>query len=602
MKYSYPAGLVLAALSSSAFAAEPLKADTLVVTASRLQQPLDRALADVSVITREQIERSGATSLPALLQQLPGVEISQNGGLGSVSSIFLRGANSNQTVVLIDGVRVGSATTGGAALERLNLDQIERVEVLRGPSSSLYGADAIGGVVQLFTRKGSQMNAKVALGNKGYRELSAGLAGGSSTTRANVSISGVRTNGDSATNEHVAFGAFNADRDAYRNLGVAAAFSHEWVEGHDLTASINASRGETHFDGSFPEPASFDYLAKQRLESAQLTSTNQLAQGWRSRLQWGESKDRFETPYSNQTDLFETRQRQLSWQHDFTLSNGTFSVIADHLRQEVESSTHYVTSERTIKGVAAVLQQRQDAFSWQGSIRRDSNSQFGAHTSGGFGVGYQLAQGWQVRGGWATAFKAPTFNDLYWPGFSNPNLKPEKARNVDVAVDYRQGADRLGLTAYRNRVRDMIAIDPATFEIANLQRADLRGTTVEFGTKLAGLDVSGSLDWQRPENEQTGKWLPRRAKRHGALRVAGEAQGARWQVEWLASGQRFDDVANANRLGGYGLVNLGVDMPIAQDLTLGARLNNIADKRYELARGYNPQGRGGFISLNYQLK
>ncbi|WP_137937561.1 TonB-dependent receptor [Chitinivorax sp. B] len=601
MKHHQLAGLFTVTFSVTSFAVTS-STEPIVVTAARLPQPVAKALADISLISRDQIERSGASSVPELLRQLPGVEVSQNGGLGAISGVFLRGANSNQTVVLIDGVRVGSATSGGAALERLNLDQIERIEVLRGPSSSLYGADAIGGVIQLFTRKGTTASARILLGNEGLSELSAGLAGGSAATRANLNVSHVYTKGISATNDRIESGAFNPDRDGYRNLGLAAGVTHEWREGHDIAATLNASRGEVHYDGSYPDPADSDYRARQQLASAQLTSTNQLAAGWRSRVQVGQSKDRYENLYIAQNDLFETMQRQLTWQQDIDITGGVFSVVADHLCQEVTSNTRYDVSTRTVKGLAAMLQQRMGKLSWQASVRRDRNSQFGGHSTGGAALGYEFGEGWQARAAWAKAFKAPTFNDLYYPGFNNPNLKPENSRNAELALSYRKGVNRFGLTTYRNRVVDMIAIDPFTFDIGNIQRANLRGSTMELGTRIAGFELAGNVDWQQPKNIETGKLLPRRAKRHGSIRIASDMEGARWQVEWLASGERYDDVANTQRLAGYGLLNLGVDVPLARGVVLGARVNNVADKRYELARGYNQSGRGGFVSLSYQLK
>jgi vitamin B12 transporter len=270
------------ALAQGSAAPVPQRLDPLSVTATRGLQPTVDLLADVTVIDRDEIARAGVQSLAELLQRQPGTEIVQNGGPASVSGVFLRGASTTQTLVLVDGIRLTSSTTGSTALEAIPLDQIERIEVLRGPASSLYGADAIGGVIQVFTRRGTEdFSANVAAGYGTYstRTVTGGVSGSAGPLRVSVQGGATKSAGFNAIVNPSNF-SFNDDPDGYDNANISAYAALPWADGQQLTAQYFRNRLNAQFDGG---PGSDDRTITT-LETWQVASRNRLAPFWVSLL------------------------------------------------------------------------------------------------------------------------------------------------------------------------------------------------------------------------------------------------------------------------------------------------------------------------------
>ncbi len=607
---SLPVLIVTAMLSAAARAQEapgkPLPLEPVVVTGARAAQPLGEALADVTVIGAEEIARSGVQGLAALLQRQPGVEIVQNGGPGSVSGALLRGANRGQALVLIDGLRAGSASDGAASLEAIPLDQVERIEILRGPASSLYGADAIGGVIQVFTKRaqgaGIVPNATVGYGTYDTGALAAGVAGASESVRYSIQAGGRQSEGFNAIVDPRNV-SYNPDRDGYSTANATANGAWTWAAGQDLAGQFFYSRLNAQYDGS----AEFDDRTITTVETWSVTSRNALSDHWTSALIAGEGIDDSVSQTAFGNFPYKTAQRQYTWQNDFVLPQGSLGVILERREEHLTTNTDFAVTQRNTNSATGVYQLRRAALSLQANVRNDDSNQYGDKTTGGLALGYVLSPAWRITAGAGTGFKAPSFNDLYYPGFSNPGLVPETSKNVEVgayfSASYAEVRWEARVIGYRNRVSDLIVFAcDASFVCLpqNIAAATLEGVTLGLDLAWRQTRIVASLDLQDPTDDATGKLLPRRAREHGAIRVLQQAGPAQLGVEFVASSRRYDDAADVRALGGYGIVDLTLEWPFAKGWSLLVRGDNVFNRNYQLAADYSTGGATVYAAIRWQ--
>jgi vitamin B12 transporter len=596
-------GAALALAFSPVFAdTTPADQATVVVTATRQATRADELLADVSVLTRDDILRSGNTTLEQVLSHVAGLEFAANGGPGTNSSLFIRGANAAHTLVLIDGLRVGSASSGDVALSRIPLDLVDRIEILRGPASSLYGADALGGVIQVFTKRGADVpgfTASAGIGTDATYAASAGLAGGDNTFSWNLQLGQSDTDGFSAIRNPANF-AYNPDRDGFRNRHFGANLAWRPAAGQEYGLNLLQDNGLSGYD-SYPRTAKFEN--DQDLGAFSLYARNRLAPNWTSTVRLGRSTDDSTSLQNGQpSSIFRTDQDQIAWQNDFKLPVGQALLAAEYLHQSLSTTTAYPVTERTIRSLLAGWNGRIDNHLLQFNLRRDENSQFGGQSTGYAGYGYQFAPEWRAGISYGTAFHAPSFNQLYYPdtgfGGGNANLKPERAKNVELSLNWERGLQRAGMVVFRNKVTDLINNWPPE----NVGKAVLEGVSFSYDGTLAGWDLGASLDLQRPRDEVTGHHLARRADQQLKLRTSHTVGAWRYGGEWQLVGRRYDDAANLVRLGGYGLLNAFADYRIDRDWSLFVRANNLFDKRYELANDFATQRANLFVGVRYGVK
>ncbi len=574
----------------------------LFVTASRSEQPLTDLLADVTLIGPEEIARAGPGGLTALLQRQPGIELVTNGGPGSTSGVFMRGANTAQTLVLVDGLRVSSSTTGTTPLEAIPLDQIDHIEILRGPASSLYGADAIGGVIQIFTRRGGgpfAANAGAGYGTYNTSSFYGGVSGngGDGAWRYALQAGHRQSDGFNAIFNPKNF-SYNPDRDGYRNDNVGGSLSFRFAPEQEISAQAFRSRLNAQFDAG----PGFDDRTVTTVESYSIASRNRLTAFWTSELSAAETRDDSNSVTGFGPSRFLTRQRLYSWQNELMPGYGRLTVLAERREERIDSDTAFDVTSRNTNSVVGIYQLHGGPQLAQASLRRDDSSQFGARTTGTLAYGYAVAEGLRATASFGTAFKAPTFNDLYFPGFSNPELRPETARNAELALRYSGDALSAGLVVYRNRVRDLIVFEcDANFNCApqNVANATLEGVTAEFGGHVGEFSAKGSLDLQKPTDDSNGFLLPRRARRHTAFSLMWDTGPLRVGAEVVASSERFDDAANTRRMGGYALLNLTAEYRFGNRWTIFARLDNALDKHYELAADFNTAGANAFVGVRW---
>lgn len=597
--------------------------ETIVVTATRQAMRANELLSDVSVIERADIEKAGALeTLGELLSREGGVEFSALGSPGASSSVYIRGANAGHTLLLIDGVRVGSATMGVPTFSALPLAQIERIEILKGSASSLYGSDAIGGVIHVITRRGSgpvQIGADASVGSYGTHEANASVSGQADALRYSLSLGAVGSDGFNAiSNPDNPY--FDADADGFRRQSATAQVSVDVAPGHELGAQAFYSRNRNDYDGFYYDSlwnpvAAYDFRSQTTVESYAVHMKNRLTANWTSLLRIGRSIDDSQDHDSPTTRSdFRTVQDQLVWQNDIQLPVGSLLLAAETLTQRVDASATYTENKRTIDSLLAGWTGNLGGHRLQLNVRRDRNSQFGTETTGGAAYGYQMSEAWRARLALSTGFKAPSFNDLYFPddpamGGGNPNLKPESSFNREIGLNYEQGPASASLTLYRNEIDDLIqwaADDPSNkyspWHPMNVSQARLEGLTLNGRYQWRDVTLRGSFDLQNDKDETTGKYLVLRARQHGTLGFDHVLGRLRWGADVLASGARYDDPANTKRLGGYATVSLYADYRLDHGLTLFAKAGNVFDKAYALREDYATAGRTVFVGLRYQPK
>jgi vitamin B12 transporter len=609
--YQFRAALCLGVSLAFAGSVQAQTDDAVVVTASRVEQQIKDAIPNTTVITQSEIKASGATDLPSLLRGNAGVELSQNGGLGSVSSLFLRGGNSAHTLVLIDGVRIESATTGTTPLEHIMLDDVERIEIVRGNVSALYGSGAMGGVVQIFTRSGAGApgaTLEAVAGSRGTQRLGASYASRTDDTRLALAASETSTRGFSAIDPNYAPAA-NPDRDGYRNASVSGQLARRLAAGHEVGLRYYRSEGKTDYDNPFGATLQETNRTDTTLQNLSAYLDNRVTDAWRSRLTVAEGRDNSDDLTDGQPNpfgsRFDSRNRQITWQNDLTPAQGqVLTASAERLAQDLSSDTAYTGTSRTVESVALGYNGRLGAHALQAGTRRDRYSDVGAASTGLLGYGYELSEAWKLTALGSTAFRAPTFNDLYYPGFSNPALRPERSRSVEAGVQYAQGQRLLRAVMFRTRTRDLILFDPLTSVPVNVAHARVSGTELTYSaTYDGGWRARASLTVQNPLDEDTGRQLRKRAKSYLSGEVSREAGPWRLGGEVVSSASRPDaDVVTGApvTLAPYTVVNLSARYRVDRTLEGWARLENATDRRYQLAHGYNTPQRGVFLGVRWQ--
>lgn len=577
----------------------------VVVTATRIEQPVSEVIADVSVIDRQAIQRSGAVGVADLLSRYPGIQFQRNGGTGNTTSIYIRGTNTNHTAVYVDGVRIESQSgSGGFNWEALPLAHIDRIEILRGPAAAIYGSDAIGGVVQLFTRKGEAPFQPYA-----------GLGAGSyNTYQVNAGFSGVQEQWDyalGATKEKSkgfnVLKAANPDSDGYDSHSETAYLGLQINKDHKLAATLLQSKMDAQYDGyGYPGKVQDDHS----IHSVQTTGLNWSAQwtpDYKTKLLLTRSKDKYEDPtsfYQTQTQL-----RNDVFQNELSLDIHRFQATWERREDGLENS--YTTPENTSRsqnavalGYGLVLEQH----SLQLNTRHDKDSDFGDKTTTQAAYAYELNPAWQLRASAGSAFRVPTLYQRF-SAYGSSFLRPETSDNKELGLNFEQGYHSLSLVVYRNRVDNLIdyvdgkgACSSAYGCYANSSHVRLQGLTLSAATRYQGFNLSASYDRLDAKNTDTGKALGRRADNN--INGAVDTQWQDWQLgsEWQWVDKRFDDNNNTTVLPAFQLFNLWGQRQIDKDYSVLLRLNNVFDQSYQLANGYYTAGRNVFVGLQWQPK
>ncbi len=602
----------------------------IVVTASRSAELLTEVIGDVTVVGPDELQAAGKDSVAEILSRQPGVQFVNNGGPQTVTGVVLRGASPAHTLVLLDGMRINGSTSGTIGFPAIDPAMIERIEILRGTASSLYGSDAIGGVVNIITKKGTQDRPLSLWANAGYgtydtSRTSLGLSGAAQGWDYSASVSAANSRGFNGLRRHKADNspvpAYNADKEGYRSHAISGTLGYRWSEGHRI--GLTAYNGYTigDYDNEFTGNASAGATYRQQAYS--LTSSDRITAWWSSDLHLGFTKDGNENR-DNPPSMFSSFKRHYSWTNTFKPhTDHQIAILLERQEERVQASTLYDEDSRNTNAAALIYKGRINRIKTQASIRNDHYSGYGDQATGSLGIDLELTDTWQIGVAANTGFHAPTFNDLYYPldsyGFQgNPNLKPERSRNIEAHVRYQDQYTLASITVYRNRVRDLIngyVCDPAFRCTAqNVNQATLQGLTMTAAHTFGNTTIRGSADFLDPRNDDPlpanaayfgskaeGATLPQRARQVFHAGLEHHIQDLRLGAEYQYTGSRYADAANKVRLGGYSLVNLTAAYDFSKSLGVQVRWNNVLDKDYVLIDGYNTPGSNVFVNLSWRM-
>lgn len=577
---------------------EPQSLNPMVVTAALAPRTADETLASVTLLDEATLRRQDPTSVTDLFRGQPGVDVTSNGSFGKSSSVYLRGAGNESAALMIDGIRLRSATAGGAAWHYLDPRMFQRAEIVRGPRGSLYGADAVGGVVQLFAPEGEagdpQPSVSVGGGSFNTQRYSASLAGGSGGTRYYVAGSRFDTDGTPVRE--------GGDDKGYDNTSGLVRLAHTFENDAEIGVLALRARGSNEYDGG-----DMDFVQ----QVAGVYGEIPVSEMWRSRLTLSESRDELDNHQEASqwepagTSVLDTRTRTVRWQN--TLSLGLHELVAgaEYSEDKVSGTTDFDIDSRDNMAVFAQGLLDLAPFAVQASLRYDDNEAYGDEVTGSLALGYDLDDSHTLRASVGTAFRAPTFNDLYWPDSGNPQLDPETSETVELGVRGQYQRWYWDLAAYQTDLDDMIAwapTDSGLWAPQNIDKARLRGVELSGGAEVDDWTLAAALTYTDPENRSginAGNRIQRRASQ--SLRLDVDRELGDWSLggSWIAQGYRYDDAANQQRLPGFGLVNLRAGWDFAPMWSTRLTVENALDKEYETARDYINAGRAAFVSLHF---
>lgn len=612
---------VLTLATSPIFAADEPHIETTIVTATRTEQSVADILAPVTVFERADIERIQPNDLQELLSRAVGVSFVRNGGRGASTSLFVRGNQSNHTLVMIDGVRIGSATNGTPALTNLPPELIERIEIVRGSRSSLYGSEAIGGVINIITRKyhdtdGIQPMLQIGVGTQGTRKVLAAISGGNEQTQANISLLREETDGVDNTSSKAGVAG---DDDAFEQTAVNASFSHKINDKAELFAFYQNSQTESDYDNNC-RAGGVTYTCSPYTDGevsiANIRGEFRPLENWLLTLSAGESKDESTIDYHYvdpaavgvSGDTFDTTRRVYSLQNDWTI--GEHHVITagyERFLDHVESNLSYGEQSRANKAYFAQWQADFGRLNFTLGGRNDDNEQFGSNDTGNASVGFDITDALKVIASYGEGFNAPTFNDLYYPFYGVPTLEPETSENTELELRGNHQWGSWSVARFENDVDKLIQYNPATFGPDQIEGTEIKGWEFSVSSAIQEWNIDANVSLLDATDANSGLDLRRRADKQANLDV-----GREWQY-WSVSGSlrlvssRYEDTANTDELSGYGLVDGTVSYRVNEQVKLQLALKNIFDKEYVSARSFSfgdylSIGREAMFSITYTPK
>ncbi|MFK8329502.1 TonB-dependent receptor domain-containing protein [Pseudomonas sp. BJa5] len=595
-----------------------LKLPDTFISANRQVEDRTQTSAANSVFTRADIDRLQPSSVTDLLTRVPGVQVAPTGGRGSVPGIYIRGSKTAQSLVLVDGVRIANATSGDSGLQFLDIDQIERVEVLRGSRSAVYGSDAIGGVIQIFTRRsaeqGLQPRLRLGAGSNQTWQRSLGLSGGDQNTRFNLGASLDESAGIDWS--HTSYPS-DGDHDALRNKSLNLSLSHSFNDTLEAGLNLLDSRGRSEYDNPYGrfDPGTSQIFGQAPYTDFSVSSLGtylgaQLNDHWYSRLELShsENRDSKRDKLSDDSSDFNTYRDSASWQNDLTVNEQHSLMLgADGYQDRVHGSTDFDEDSRWNRAAFVQHRFKGEWFSTEVGLRRDQNQQFGGQNSWSGSLTLPVDARNDVLLSYTEGFRAPTFNDLYYPQYSNPDLKPERSKSYELQWRSQLSDDsRLETSLYRTDLRDAIIFGAGSIP-QNVASARINGFEAALHQQWFGWQSSLGLALIDPRDRDSGHTLARRARRTLNLDLDRQFDRLGLGASWQAVSSSYDDEANRKALGGYGLLGLRSSWTLNSEITLDLKVDNLLDKDYSRALysyegasyGYREEGRTWLLGITW---
>ena len=575
-------------------------ADPIVVTATRIPTRYNLLIPDVTVVDQEKIQDySPAEQITDVLANQPGITVRQNGSLGSSTSVNIRGATGAQNILLIDGLRINAAGDGTQPWAFIPMPQIGRMEIVRGPTSSSYGSDAIGGVIQLFTRKGEgpmKFYADAGYGTYNTSSETVGVEG--SVEGLSYSAYGSNTHSTGFPTYTASSSSYNPNASPYTNTSASGNLAYTIAAGQEI--GVKALWGNGQAASTESNTSMWTNYSSMNVLSAY--TKNKIIDEWTSLIRVGSTQNNSTFVYSNNGKyVANTTQKQAQWQNDLKLPIGNALLAYEFLNTSLVASEQYSGTSRNINSVQGGWNADVGNHLLQANIRNDNNSQFGNAVTGSVGYGYFIVPSLRGTVSWGTGFQAPTFDQLYYPGYAdwmtgqiqykgNPNLQPVKSQNTDIGLRYSDGEHSAGVVYYYNNIKNLIAYtsDLSTFE--NVGHANIQGVTTTYDGRIYGLNLFGSVDYQNAVNSDpaqagtgNGQVLAFRPHVFGSLSVEKQMNRGKLGVQMQAQGnqQSAPGTVNNAAVAGYSIFNLYGDVKLYKDVSLFARLNNLFDRQYQ---------------------
>lgn len=567
--------------------------DPIVVTATLGPRTAGESLSSVTVIDEEAIRQRNPREINDLLIGQPGLDITTNGSYGKAASVFTRGVGSESTVLLVDGIRIRSATTGGAPWQFVSPTLLQRIEIVRGPRSSLYGADAAGGVIQGFTQGSAEESrgwVSAGAGNFDTQQAGAGVSGREGRNGYSFAVNNFKTDGTEVF-------ADGEDK-GYRNTSGVASLSHHLDNGGEVSVLMMRAEGNNEFEGGESEFAIQTLGAKM-----DLVATDYL----QSSIQFSESRDESDSLRGTTESTFNTRTRTARWQNTVTAGVHEFVAGLEHTADEVTSTEDYDETSRTNDAVFTQASLNFGPTDLLLSLRRDDNEAYGAETTGGAALGYALDRNHRLRTSYSTAFRAPSFNDLYYPGFGDPELEPEQARSVEIGMSGRYQTWFWDLAVYQTDVEDLSLTDGQT--AGSVPEARIRGVEMGSGLEVGQWKLAAAVTLMDPRNPENDNRLRRRTHQTARLDIDRSLGAWSFGGSVAAQGYRYNDEENEVRLPGFATVNLRAGWEFARDWTASLTVNNVLDKQYTTTKktfggreDYLAAGTSSLLSVRYDFR
>jgi vitamin B12 transporter len=579
--------------------------DPVVVTPNLSSRTVEATLSSVTVIDEKQLREQQPTALTDIMRGQAGVDLTGNGSFGKNTSVFLRGNGSSSTLLLVDGVRLRSATNGGAAWQFLPPQLVDRVEIVRGPRGSLYGSDAVGGVVQVFTPDGSSPGGWMELGGGTFSSsrVAAGAEGEQDGTRYSIAVDRFNTAGTEVRE--------NSEDRGYDNTSAIARLTHRFNNDAELGVFGFRAEGRSEYEGSLPET---NLHTDYGLQVAGVKGQLWLTENWLTKLLISDARDDSKNfRNGNEDGEFNTRSQTANIQNIFLFGKHELVVGGEFIQDTIDTTLTYVEEERENGAGFAQLLMNFGRADVQASARYDDNEAYGEETTGAVALGYKVGQHHRLRGSYGTAFRAPTFNDLYYPGFGNPNLEAETSETTELGVRGQYQKWFWDLALYETDVDNLIAFafQGGIGAPYNVNQARIRGAELTAGVELDQWRLRAALTEQDPIDKETGNILQRRAQQIMRVDVDRDLRAFSGAFSVGASavlqGHRYDDAANTERLSGFGLVDVRASWQMAKYWSTRVTVNNVLDKEYTTTQnfaGWNYQnaGRSVFVSLRYDIR
>ncbi|MEH0690468.1 TonB-dependent receptor [Vibrio cholerae] len=592
--------------ATSSLAQEAAADETMVVTANRVEQQLKDALAPVEVVTRQEIDAIQAKSLSEVLRRLPGVQIASQGGVGQNTELYVRGRSTKNTLVLINGVRIGSATTGAANLSAIPLDGVQRIEVIRGARAAVYGSDAVSGVVNVITTNPNGSSSKVRAGFGSF---------GSYNVGGTLSLGDTRTGWLNLTATHQSSNGYNVqptssnpidtDDDGYTSqylvLDTGKRLNQQWL----IKSNGYYQKHEVEYDNPWTGVDKTDSDLYSLSFAGEYTRNN-----FDSSLSLTSNQDKAKSYGQGAAEgTISTNRVVVNWDNNLQISE-QLKVLGgiDWYQDKVDNTTKAMNNDSRDNGaVFAGAIYTQGIVSLEGNVRYDDNSAYGNYTTYQLGGGVSLTEAIKLVVLHGTAFKAPTFNDLYWPkecGFwgcyeGNPNLVPEESQTSEIAIEGEYDIAGFRLAAYQSDVDKMIASNGSTN--VNINKAKIKGIEVATSFHTGPIDHQVSYDYLDAKDDTTGKDLVRRARHSGKWNSSYNIAAWRFDLSYLYQGKRYDDTSNTKVLDPYSLVDIAGTYYFDNGLSLGAKVGNLLNEEYETASGYKTPERNYYVNAIYEF-